>query len=82
MLSEVWADVHEGSEPLIEAEPLRLVAGVVAGLGIGMVAALLGLAGGELLIPIIVLLCRHHLLRSTRKKVANTESRKVINFIV
>ena len=36
--------------------PLRFVAGVVAGLGIGMVAALLGVAGGELLIPVIVLL--------------------------
>ena len=31
-------------------------AGVVAGVGIGIVAALLGVAGGELLIPTIVLL--------------------------
>ena len=56
MLSEAWAGVHEGSAPLFEAGPLRFVAGQVAGLGIGMVAALLGVAGGELLIPTIVLL--------------------------
>jgi len=34
----------------------RWVAGVAAGLGIGIVASLLGVAGGELLIPTIVLL--------------------------
>lgn len=34
----------------------QLVAGVVAGFGIGIVAALLGVAGGELLIPTLVLL--------------------------
>jgi uncharacterized membrane protein YfcA len=56
MLSEAWAGVHQGSAPLIEAGPLRIVAGVAAGFGIGMVAALLGVAGGELLIPAIVLL--------------------------
>jgi uncharacterized protein len=33
-----------------------LVAGVFAGFGIGIVAALLGVAGGELLIPTLVLL--------------------------
>lgn len=32
------------------------MAGLIAGFGIGMVAALLGVAGGELLIPTIVLL--------------------------
>lgn len=36
--------------------PAQLVAGVVAGYGIGIVASLLGVAGGELLIPTIVLL--------------------------
>lgn len=36
--------------------PVQLVAGVVAGFGIGVVAALLGVAGGELLIPTFVLL--------------------------
>lgn len=34
----------------------RLIAGVVAGFGIGVVASLLGVAGGELLIPTLVLL--------------------------
>jgi uncharacterized membrane protein YfcA len=33
-----------------------LVAGVIAGFGIGVVAALMGVAGGELLIPTLVLL--------------------------
>ncbi|MFB7784915.1 TSUP family transporter [Streptomyces vinaceus] len=36
--------------------PVQVVAGVVAGFGIGVVAALMGVAGGELLIPTIVLL--------------------------
>lgn len=56
MLWEAGAGVDAGRTPLFEAGPLRFVAGVVAGLGIGMVAALLGVAGGELLIPTIVLL--------------------------
>lgn len=34
----------------------QMVAGVAAGLGIGVVAALMGVAGGELLIPTLVLL--------------------------
>ncbi|RVX38805.1 sulfite exporter TauE/SafE [Nonomuraea polychroma] len=36
--------------------PAQAVAGVVAGFGIGVVAAVMGVAGGELLIPAIVLL--------------------------
>ncbi|WP_245658247.1 sulfite exporter TauE/SafE family protein [Microtetraspora malaysiensis] len=36
--------------------PVRAVAGVAAGFGIGVVAAIMGVAGGELLIPTIVLL--------------------------
>jgi uncharacterized protein len=36
--------------------PLQVVAGVAAGFGIGVVAAVMGVAGGELLIPTIVLL--------------------------
>lgn len=36
--------------------PAQVAAGVVAGAGIGVVASLLGVAGGELLIPTIVLL--------------------------
>ena len=38
------------------SNPVQLVAGVAAGFGIGVVAALLGVAGGELLIPTFVLL--------------------------
>jgi uncharacterized membrane protein YfcA len=38
------------------AGPAQMVAGVAAGFAIGMVAALLGVAGGELLIPTLVLL--------------------------
>jgi uncharacterized membrane protein YfcA len=37
-------------------DPVQLVAGVIVGFGIGVVAALLGVAGGELLIPTFVLL--------------------------
>lgn len=36
--------------------PVQLVVGLVAGFGIGVVAAIMGVAGGELLIPTIVLL--------------------------
>lgn len=36
--------------------PVQIVAGVAAGLVIGVVAALLGVAGGELLIPTLILL--------------------------
>ncbi|BAM87732.1 hypothetical protein S58_17250 [Bradyrhizobium oligotrophicum S58] len=38
------------------AGPAQIVAGVVVGFGIGIVAALMGVAGGELLIPTLVLL--------------------------
>ncbi|WP_275691324.1 sulfite exporter TauE/SafE family protein [Pseudonocardia broussonetiae] len=38
------------------AGPAQIVVGVLAGVGIGVVAALMGVAGGELLIPTIVLL--------------------------
>lgn len=56
MLAEAWSGGHAGSAPLFEPGAARIAAGVAAGLGIGMVAALLGVAGGELLIPAIVLL--------------------------
>lgn len=36
--------------------PARVLVGVVAGIGIGIVAAMLGVAGGELIIPTLVLL--------------------------
>jgi uncharacterized membrane protein YfcA len=46
-----------GTIPTVSlTEPVLLVSGVVAGFGIGVVAALLGVAGGELLIPTFVLL--------------------------
>ena len=43
-------------EPLGLEGPARWIVGVLAGVGIGIVAALMGVAGGELLIPTIVLL--------------------------
>ena len=49
-----------GHGPSVAAPPLQgaalIVAGVAAGFGIGVVAALMGVAGGELLIPTLVLL--------------------------
>lgn len=56
MLSESWLGVHDGAAPLLSAGWVRILVGLVAGFGIGTVAALLGVAGGELLIPTIVLL--------------------------
>lgn len=44
-----------GGQPLVTGT-LQIVAGIVAGLWIGIVASLLGMAGGELLIPTLVLL--------------------------
>ncbi|MBC3871705.1 sulfite exporter TauE/SafE family protein [Undibacterium oligocarboniphilum] len=55
MLSEAWFGL-EGAAPLIDSGAMRWVVGLIAGFCIGMVAALLGVAGGELLIPTIVLL--------------------------
>jgi uncharacterized membrane protein YfcA len=43
------------AEPLLTG-PARVAAGVAAGFGIGVVASLMGVAGGELLIPTLVLL--------------------------
>lgn len=45
-----------GDAALVEAGPVRAVLGVLAGVVIGIVASLLGVAGGELLIPTLVLL--------------------------
>lgn len=42
--------------PLVSSSIILFLIGLLAGFGIGMVAALLGVAGGELLIPTIVLL--------------------------
>lgn len=48
---------HQAStpEPLF-AGAVLVVAGVIAGFGIGVVAAIMGVAGGELLIPTLILL--------------------------
>lgn len=56
MLSEAFLGLHTNGDALVAPGTLRVVAGLIAGLGIGVVAALLGVAGGELLIPTIVLL--------------------------
>lgn len=56
MLLEAGFGVGQSDGPLLANRILLLGAGLVAGLGIGMVAALLGVAGGELLIPTITLL--------------------------
>lgn len=56
LLVEAWGGRHDGGAPLIADTALRWLAGLAAGLFIGMVAALLGVAGGELLIPTLVLL--------------------------
>jgi len=56
LISEAFLTQQAQLTPLIEAGALRFAAGVLAGFGIGVVAAFLGVAGGELLIPTIVLL--------------------------
>lgn len=56
MLWEAGFGLRGGAAPLLEAGAARVLLGLLAGLAIGTVAALLGVAGGELLIPTIVLL--------------------------
>jgi uncharacterized membrane protein YfcA len=51
----VGHDAHATATPMLSGAFLALV-GAVAGFGIGVIASLLGVAGGELLIPTIVLL--------------------------
>jgi hypothetical protein len=53
----VWQaeDAKTSGHPMF-AGSLQMAAGVVAGFAIGVVASLLGVAGGELLIPILILL--------------------------
>ncbi len=48
--------VHGARAAILGAGATRVAVGVIAGFAIGIVAALLGVAGGELLIPTIVLL--------------------------
>ncbi len=56
-LAGVFAAERIGTlQPADLSDPVRLVVGVAAGFGIGVVAALMGVAGGELLIPTFVLL--------------------------
>lgn len=56
MLWETWAGHPGSAAALLEPGPVRFLSGAVAGFVIGVFAALLGVAGGELLIPTIVLL--------------------------
>ena len=56
MLAQGLLGVEGDGRPLIADPVLRFGAGLAAGLVIGGVAALLGVAGGELLIPTFVLL--------------------------
>jgi uncharacterized membrane protein YfcA len=57
LIAAVLAWSHFGHlDPLTIQPILRAIIGVLAGIGIGVVAALMGVAGGELLIPTIVLL--------------------------
>lgn len=57
MIAVVLTATHFGTiETLDLPTGLRVAVGVIAGLLIGIVAALMGVAGGELLIPTIVLL--------------------------
>lgn len=56
MMGEAWFGIHEAAAPLFSHPAAQISAGLAAGFGIGIVAALLGVAGGELLIPTIVLL--------------------------
>lgn len=57
LIAVVFSAERLGTLPAADlTEPVQLVAGVAAGFGIGVVAAQLGVAGGELLIPTLVLL--------------------------
>src|SRR4051812_19102178 len=56
-IAAVFAAQHLGTLPQLTLPTAgQVAAGVVAGFGIGVVAALMGVAGGELLIPTIVLI--------------------------
>jgi uncharacterized membrane protein YfcA len=57
LIAAVLAINHLGPGEGLDLPPAAtVVAGLLAGVGIGVVAALMGVAGGELLIPTIVLL--------------------------
>lgn len=56
-IAVVFTAERLGTIPQLDLSgPVQFVAGVAAGFGIGVVAALMGVAGGELLIPTFVLL--------------------------
>ncbi len=56
-IAVVFAVHHLDVMPKLElSSPWQTIAGVIAGFGIGVVAAVMGVAGGELLIPTITLL--------------------------
>lgn len=55
LLSEAWLGFPPETA-VVSPGIVRWVVGIAAGFGIGLVAALLGVAGGELLIPTIMLL--------------------------
>lgn len=44
MLTEAWQGIQESAQPLFHSGTVRMLASVAAGLGIGMVAALMGVA--------------------------------------
>lgn len=57
LIAVALASTHLTQVGTLDLEPwLRTIIGIIAGVGIGIVAALMGVAGGELLIPTIVLL--------------------------
>lgn len=56
MIGEHFFHLHGDSGALVPEGPLRWIIGLIAGLVIGTVAAVLGVAGGELLIPTITIL--------------------------
>ena len=58
LIALVLAFGHDliGGHPIFADAMLRIAVGVIAGFAIGVVASLLGVAGGELLIPTLVLL--------------------------
>ncbi len=56
MLWEHWAPLGDAGQPMFHQAWLQTLVGIFAGLLVGIVAAVLGVAGGELLIPIIVIL--------------------------
>ena len=56
-IAVVFAAEHVGALPRVSLPPIaQAIVGVAAGCGIGVVAAIMGVAGGELLIPTITVL--------------------------